>query len=83
MSTHSPDPAFMCDANVAIIHEDTIWKPGHSYTIITEEILKEIYGVEVKVRSLGNKQECNRLVYVPRVKIEKAAKNSAINQVSS
>ena len=64
---------YVCVANIAII-EGKIWETGHSYTIITEEILKEIYGVEVKVRSLENKQECNRLVYVPRVKIEKTAK---------
>jgi len=64
MATHSPDHAFMCDANVAIIHEGKIWKTGHSNDTVTEDILKEIYGVEVKVRSLGNKPECNRLVCV-------------------
>ena len=67
MATHSPDHAFMCDANIAIIHKGKIWKTGHSDTIITEEILKEIYGVEVKVRSLENKPECNRLDCVPTV----------------
>jgi len=67
MATHSPDHAFMCDANVAIIHEGKIWKKGYSNDIISEEILKEIYGVEVKVRSLGNKPGCNRLVCVPTV----------------
>ena len=61
MATHLPNHAYMCDANVAIIHEGEIWKKGHSDTIITEKILKETYGVEVKVRSLGNKQECNWL----------------------
>jgi len=67
MATHSPDHAFMCDANVAIIHEGKLWKTGHSNDVVTEEILKEIYGVDVKVRSLGNKPECNRLVCVPTV----------------
>jgi iron complex transport system ATP-binding protein len=67
MATHSPDHAFMCDAKVAIIHEGRIWKTGHSNDIVSEEILKEIYGIEVKVRTLGNKHECNRLVCVPTV----------------
>jgi iron complex transport system ATP-binding protein len=67
MATHSPDHAFMCDAKVAIIHEGKIWKTGHSKNVVSEEILKEIYGVEVKVRALGNKLECNRLVCVPTV----------------
>jgi len=67
MATHSPDHAFMCDAKVAIIHEGRIWKTGHSNDVLSEEILKEIYGVEVKVRALGNKPESNRLVCVPTV----------------
>jgi iron complex transport system ATP-binding protein len=67
MATHSPDHAFMCDANVAIIHEGKIWKTGHSNDIVTEELLKEIYGVKVKIRSLENKPECSRLVCVPTV----------------
>jgi len=66
MATHSPDHAFMCDANVAIIHKGKMWKTGHSNDVVSEEILKEIYGVEVKVRLLGN-PECNRLVCVPTV----------------
>jgi len=67
MATHSPDHAFMCNADVVIIHEGKIWKTGHSDTIITEEILKKVYGVDVKIRSLGNETECNRLVCVPTV----------------
>jgi len=67
MATHSPDHAFMCDARVAIVHEGKMWKTGNANDIISEEILKEVYGVDVKVRSLGDKSECNRLVCVPTV----------------
>jgi iron complex transport system ATP-binding protein len=67
MATHSPDHAFMCEARVAIVHDGRLWKTGHANEIITEEILKEIYGVDVKVRSLGNKPECGRFVCVPTV----------------
>lgn len=67
MATHSPDHAFMCEARVAIVHDGQLWKTGNANEVITEEILKEIYGVDIKVRSLGNKPECNRLVCVPTV----------------
>ncbi|MFT3753103.1 MAG: ABC transporter ATP-binding protein [Paludibacter sp.] len=63
MATHSPDHAFMCEANVAIVHEGKIWKNGHSNDIVSAEILKEIYDVEVKVRSFN--EDSKRLVCVP------------------
>lgn len=67
MATHSPDHAFMCDANVAIVHNKSIWKCGYSNDIITEEILKTIYGVDVKVRPMLTNDETARMVCVPTV----------------
>jgi iron complex transport system ATP-binding protein len=49
MATHSPDHAFMCEADVAIVHNGMIWKQGDSKEIITEAVLKDIYDVNVKV----------------------------------
>jgi iron complex transport system ATP-binding protein len=49
MATHSPDHAFMCDADVAVVHKGGIWQQGACNRIITEEILKEIYDIEVKI----------------------------------
>jgi iron complex transport system ATP-binding protein len=49
MATHSPDHAFMCDADVAIIHRSEIWKQGNCNGMVTENVLKEIYGVSIKV----------------------------------
>jgi len=63
MATHSPDHAFMCNANVAVVHQGTLRKAGHANDIISELVLKEIYGVDVKVRPLDD----TRLVCVPEV----------------
>jgi len=62
MTTHSPDHAFMCDAKVAVIHEGTLWKTGHSKDIVTEMTLKEIYGIDIKVQ---NQNEFGRSVCIP------------------
>jgi len=63
MATHSPDHAFMCNANVAVVHQGTLRKAGHANDIISEQVLKEIYGVDIKVRPLDD----TRLVCVPEV----------------
>jgi iron complex transport system ATP-binding protein len=67
MATHSPDHAFMCDANVAILHQKTIWKCGYSNDVITDKILKTIYGVEVKVCTMPSEYITTRRVCVPTV----------------
>ena len=30
MATHSPDHAFMCDANVSVVHDGKILNSGHA-----------------------------------------------------
>lgn len=68
MATHLPDHAFMCDANVSVVHEGKILTSGHANDIVTETMLKEIYGVKVRVKNLGNQQDCNRKVCIPMLK---------------
>ncbi|GHT65380.1 ABC transporter ATP-binding protein [Bacteroidia bacterium] len=63
MATHSPDHAFMCEADVAIVHNGMIWKQGDSKEIITEEVLKDIYDVDVKVCSIG--ADSSRKICIP------------------
>lgn len=67
MATHSPDHAFMCDANVAIVHNQSIWKYGYSNDIIKEDILHSIYGVDIKVRALTTGENTERMVCIPTV----------------
>lgn len=65
MATHSPDHAFMCDARVAVVHNSAVWSAADAGEIVTEEVLHEIYGVKVKIRLLGRKPGCSRLVCMP------------------
>jgi iron complex transport system ATP-binding protein len=52
MATHSPEQAFMCRADVAIIHEGEIQQYGTCDQVITEEILKNVYGVDVRIHAI-------------------------------
>ncbi|OAV63785.1 putative ABC transporter ATP-binding protein [Bacteroidales bacterium Barb6XT] len=63
MATHSPDHAFMCEADVAVIHNGMIWKQGDSKEVITEEVLKDIYDVNVKICTAG--AESSRKICLP------------------
>ena len=49
MATHSPDHAFMCDADVAVLHRNCIRQQGNCNDIITDSLLREIYGVNIAV----------------------------------
>jgi iron complex transport system ATP-binding protein len=57
MATHSPDHAFMCHADVMVVHGGKIWEPGYCNRIITEQVLKEIYGADVCVCSVKGKSD--------------------------
>jgi iron complex transport system ATP-binding protein len=52
MATHSPDHAFLCRAGVMVAHNGKIWKTGDCNQIITENVLKEIYDVDVRICSV-------------------------------
>lgn len=58
MATHSPDHAFMCNAGVMVVHSGKIWKSGGCNRIITEDVLKEIYGVDVCICSMKGIKTC-------------------------
>jgi iron complex transport system ATP-binding protein len=55
MATHSPDHAFMCRADVMVVHGGKIWKPGNCDRILTEKVLKEVYDADVCVCSVKGK----------------------------
>lgn len=49
MSSHSPDHAFYCNANVVLIKKDKSIVQGKAEDVITSENLKGGYGVDVKI----------------------------------
>jgi iron complex transport system ATP-binding protein len=56
MATHSPDHAFMCRADVIVAHDGKIWKSGDCNDVITENLLKEIYDVDVSICTVRDKE---------------------------
>ncbi|WP_221410500.1 ABC transporter ATP-binding protein [Apibacter sp. HY039] len=67
MATHNPDHAFMCDADVLVVHEGTLWKQGYCNDILTNETLKQIYGVDIDVIDLKHNDK-ERKICIPAYK---------------
>lgn len=49
MTTHMPDHAFMCGAQVALLQRDAPLIFGSASQVVTEKNLKDAYGVRIKV----------------------------------
>jgi iron complex transport system ATP-binding protein len=66
MSSHSPDHALYCDANVVLIRKNKSIVQGQAENIITSENLKGGYGVDVGIicgtDSRGNPVRACRLL---------------------
>jgi iron complex transport system ATP-binding protein len=65
MATHSPDHAFLCKADVVVVHRGKIWKSGDCNRIITEKVLKEVYDANVCVCSVKGKSNETLRTCVP------------------
>ena len=50
MTTHSPDHAFMLDADVVLLQRDRPMQFGRSIDIITERNMRDAYGVDVETK---------------------------------
>jgi iron complex transport system ATP-binding protein len=49
MTTHLPEQAFLCDANVALLHRDGPLLFGPASGVVTERNLTQVYGVRIKI----------------------------------
>lgn len=49
MATHSPDHAFMLEANVVILNAGRVFGYGRPEDLVTTDSLKKIYGVNVQI----------------------------------
>jgi iron complex transport system ATP-binding protein len=65
MATHSPDHAFLCKADVVVVHRGKIWKSGDCNRIITEKVLKKVYDTNVCVCSVKGKSNETLRTCVP------------------
>jgi len=68
MATHCPDHAFMCDADVIVAHNGTIMQSGYCKNVITENVLRDIYDVDVCVCSVKNKANKELKTCMPLIK---------------
>jgi iron complex transport system ATP-binding protein len=60
MITHSPDQAFFCADNVALFYRDRRVQAGATATVLTEDSLKEAYGITVDL--FRNKNSAGEVV---------------------
>lgn len=58
MSSHFPDHAFISANKVALMDEKRFIDIGTPETVITEENMKKIYGIDVKVLNIGKRIAC-------------------------
>jgi iron complex transport system ATP-binding protein len=53
MTSHFPDHAFLSSNKVAIMNQGTIMEMGKPDSVVTEENLKQAYGVDVKILDIN------------------------------
>ncbi len=49
MTSHFPDHAFLCSSKVGLLERGSVFKLGPAEEIVTEDNLREAYGVDVRV----------------------------------
>jgi iron complex transport system ATP-binding protein len=49
MATHAPDHAFVCNADVIVVHNGKVRQSGFCREVLTDALLKEIYDVNVRL----------------------------------
>ena len=68
MTTHFPDHAFLCASKVAVMGKNNTFITGYPADVITEEVLKQTYGVDVKVIETGEQLGEKIKICVPVLK---------------
>lgn len=58
MTTHFPDHALLLGCTTAILTRDGVASAGPAEDVVTEESLRDIYGVDVHVRRVGRRTVC-------------------------
>ena len=52
MTTHSPDHVFLCGTKVIIFRDGKFAETGLPQSVVTEQLLRKVYGVDVLVRDM-------------------------------
>jgi len=67
LSTHDPDHAFLCGDRVALMRGGSLLGLGAPDSVLTEEALHRLYGVEVRIATVDGGASGPRRVCVPSV----------------
>jgi iron complex transport system ATP-binding protein len=65
MATHDPDQAFMCADRVALFHQGTLLHAGTPDETLTQDRLRTVYGIEVRIESIPQEGGASRRVCLP------------------
>lgn len=57
MTSHFPDHAFLSSNKVAIMNQGTIMEMGDPRTVVTEENMKQAYGIDVKILDVDEQRK--------------------------
>lgn len=57
MTSHFPDHAFLSSNKVAIMNQGTIMEMGSPESVVTEENMKQAYGIDVKVLEVNEQRK--------------------------
>lgn len=66
MVTHNPDHALYCADRVIALQGGTVLKDGKADEVVTEENLRRIYRIDVKVRNVELEEQKNVTVCIPQ-----------------
>lgn len=67
-TSHYPDHAFLTGASVLVLEGKTRWKKGPAEEIITEELLKNVYGIDACIQTCKGKN--NQMLHHILVELE-------------
>ena len=54
MTSHYPNHAFICSTKVAFMQKNNVFTVGNVDEVVTEDMLKEAYGIDVKIITIPN-----------------------------
>ena len=69
VTTHSPDHVFLCGSKVVIFQRGRQVKIGDPKTVMTEEVLSSIYGIDVDVCQVTSRKKESLKVCIPNIEM--------------
>ena len=78
MTTHSPDHAFLCADTVVAVRDATHITVGAVEEVLSEQLLAELYGMQVRVEEVAGADGGTRRVVVPSARGGAEARQAAI-----